>query len=268
MTSDRHERTLEVLESYALGDLSDDDRQQVEDHLLACDDCATRLHSLQDVLVALAGSTAVMPRDDLKRRVMASLPAKPPGSAPVPVRHDVPSHRVAWWMASAAVAAILVLAVGASWMLVRANQRRTDAALHIAQASIAELQARLDRFAGQADLALAILTAGDMREVALAATVPAAPSTARAYWSPTRGLLLVADALPEPPPGRVYQVWVIADRAPVSAGLLGDGRARRGMLIVPPPRAGVTGAVTVAVTDEPPGGLAAPSGTVRLAGSV
>ena len=38
------------------------------------------------------------------------------------------------------------------------------------------------------------------------------------------------------------------------------------MLIVPAPQ-GVAGTVTVAVTDEPPGGLSAPTGGKHLAGS-
>ena len=39
---------------------------------------------------------------------------------------------------------------------------------------------------------------------------------------------------------------------PVSAGLLGEQGSGRGMLIAPPPSGVAPGAVTVAVTDEPP----------------
>ena len=51
-------------------------------------------------------------------------------------------------------------------------------------------------------------------------------STRACYWSPTRGLLIVADNLPVPPPGRIYQVWVIGGGKPISAGLLGELRWR------------------------------------------
>ena len=66
-----------------------------------------------------------------------------------------------------------------------------------------------------------------------------------------------------------YQVWLIeaGARGPVSAGLI-DGGSGRGMLIVPPP-AGMAGrSVTVAITDEPDGGLPAPSGSKHLVGSM
>jgi anti-sigma-K factor RskA len=268
MTPDLHGRTLDRLELYALGELTGDESQEVEDHLRTCGECAEQFGELQHALVALAGAAAITPREDLKRQVMSSIASATPGRAAVPQRAEASRRRVMLWSLSAAAAAVLLLVAGINWMVARSDHRQMEGELRAASASIAELQSRLGRFADQTDRALAILTAGDMREVALTGSAAAAPRAARAYWSPTRGLLLVADQLPEPPPGRVYQVWVIADSTPVSAGLLGDGPARRGMLIVPPPRDGVTGTVTVAVTDEPPGGLQAPSGAIRLAGSV
>jgi hypothetical protein len=122
----------------------------------------------------------------------------------------------------------------------------------------------------QADRAVAILTAPDLRRIDLEGFNASRSATARAYWSSTQGLLIVADQLPLPPPGRVYQVWLIGSQsaAPVSAGLMDRPTTGRGMLIVPPP-SGVAGSgVTVAVTDEPPGGLSAPTGSKHFAGSI
>jgi hypothetical protein len=63
-------------------------------------------------------------------------------------------------------------------------------------------------------------------------------------------------------------VWIINGKSPISAGLLGAPTGGRGMLIVPPPSGAITGPVTIAVTDEPPGGLPAPSGGMHLVGSL
>ena len=145
--------------------------------------------------------------------------------------------------------------------------QEAQAAAAEAQAIVVELRRQLDQNATQADLIVSILTAGDMRAIPMAGRENATGSIARAYWSPTRGLLIVADNLPVPPPGRIYQVWVIGGGGkPMSAGLLGEQGSGRGMLIVTPPAGSAPGAVTVAVTDEPAGGLPAPSGTIRLAG--
>jgi anti-sigma-K factor RskA len=180
-----------------------------------------------------------------------------------------PRRRV-WTLVPFAAAAVLVLVLGA--VVVRMDQSRRQLANEVArtQALNDELLKRLQRYSGQTDLALSILTSGDMREIPLTGKEVTAIAAARAYWSPTRGLLVVADRLPAAPPGRIYQVWVIEKGAPpASAGLLGEESTGRGMLIVTPPKPGLSGSVTVAVTDEPPGGLPAPSGTTfHLLGSI
>jgi hypothetical protein len=176
------------------------------------------------------------------------------------------------WLAAAA---LVILGLGAA-LYSSVNSRRlliddvqqAQAEATDAQERANELRQQLDLTEGQADLVVSILTAGDMQPVPMAGRENATASVARAFWSPTRGLLIVANDLPVPPPGRIYQVWVIGGSGPVSAGLLGEQGAGRGMLIAPPPPGLTPGMVTVAVTDEPPGGLAAPSGTIRLAGSV
>jgi hypothetical protein len=171
-------------------------------------------------------------------------------------------------MVQLAAAAVLVVAFGALALRIDRSRGRLEVELDRARVINVELQEDLRRFRNQSDLALSILTAGDMREIPLTGRENAASAAARAYWSPARGLLVVADRLPAPPPGRVYQVWVIEGNQPTSAGLLGEEPGSRGMLIVTPPKAGAGGSVTVAVTDEPPGGLPAPSGTIRLSGSI
>ena len=72
-----------------------------------------------------------------------------------------------------------------------------------------------------------------------------------------------------PPVGRVYQVWLIEPGAPrpVSAGVIDAASGGRGMLLVPPPAGVGSSPVVVAVTDEPRGGVPAPTGSKHLAGS-
>jgi anti-sigma-K factor RskA len=283
MTMDRHDTIGALLDEYALGQLSRDERRDVESHVRECDVCAADLRELNVVMEGIAQTLdPVTPPPALKQRIIASLalqPQEPPRStgesnvvtlAPrgAVIRRGV--HPA--WLAAAAV---LILGLGAALYSANATrsllvddvqQAQTEAAE--AQSAVASFQRQLDQYAKQADLAVSILTAGDMRPIAMAGRENATGSTARAYWSPTRGLLIVADNLPVPPPGRIYQVWVIGGTTPVSAGLLGEQGSGRGMLIAPPPTGVAPGTVTVAVTDEPPGGLPAPSGSIRLAGSL
>jgi anti-sigma-K factor RskA len=283
MTMDRHDTIGALLDEYALGQLSQDERRDVETHVRECDVCAADLRELTVVMEGLAHAPdPVTPPPALRQRVLSALASQPqerplkPADARVvtlPPRGAV-IHRGfhPGWLAAAAV---VILALGSALYFTNASRSLLVEDLQEAQGTSAEAQAtatqlrlQLNLSRAQADLVVSILTATDMRPIAMAGRENATGSAARAFWSPTRGLLIAADNLPMPPPGRIYQVWVIGGGMPVSAGLLGEQGAGRGMLIVPPPAGVAPGTVTVAVTDEPPGGLPAPSGSIRLAGSL
>jgi len=217
----------------------------------------------------------VSPPPALKQRVLASLatqpqepPRRPADGNVVTMPAKAATIRRGLHPAWLAAAAVVILGLAAALYSANATRRLLVDDVQEAQAEAGDLRRQLDQYAGQADLAVSILTASDMQPVAMSGKENATASTARAYWSPTRGLLIVANDLPVPPPGRIYQVWVIGGGKPFSAGLLGQQGAGRGMLIAPPPSGVAPGSVTVAVTDEPPGGLPAPSGSIRLAGSI
>ena len=272
MTTDRHLDIADKLEAYALSQLPPHESREVEDHLRQCAICAQEARELAAVLSGIGESVpSVAPSAALRQRVLASVAVE----EQEPARHErqvgvvEQPKRLVWNWVPLAAAAVLLVAVGA--VALRIDQARRQLADEVTQTRAIndELMKRVQLYTGQTDLALSILTAGDMREIPLTGKEATAVAAARAYWSPARGLLVVADRLPAAPAGRIYQVWVIPDKQkPVSAGLLGDQPGGRGMLIVTPPRGGVEGNVTIAVSDEPPGGLPAPSGSIHLAGTI
>lgn len=271
MTLESHAMIADRLEAYVLDQLPEPERREVEAHLQVCATCAKEAVELRAVLEGVAESVpAVTPLPALRERVLAAVAAET--QEPPRLDHRVgiaqQPRRPMRAMLPLAAAAVLVLAVGVIAFRLDRSRRELAGELSRMQVVNVELQERLKRFNAQTDLALSILAASDMREIPLEGRESAVAAAARAYWSPARGLLVVADRLPAPPAGRVYQVWIIEDGQPVSAGLLGEEPGNRGMLIVTPPRPGTGASVTVAVTDEPPGGLPAPSGTIRLAGSI
>ena len=265
----RHQDVWDQLTGYALGELSPEVRVRVQAHMADCAECAAEARHLSLGVDAIALSARpIAPPPALKARVLAALPPQVPqstriASAPRPLATGRISPA---WLA---VAATIVLVLGAMLALSQQRVARLAEERRTAEREIARLVEAAGTVASQADLAVAILTASDMRRIDLQGFDGSQNATARAYWSGTSGLLIVADRLPAPPPGRIYQVWLIGAGAPgpVSAGLI-DGRAGRGMLIVPAP-GNISGrSVTVAVTDEPAGGLPAPSGSKHLVGSM
>jgi hypothetical protein len=165
---------------------------------------------------------------------------------------------------------MLVLTLGALLVVQLQRAARLSDDVRSGNAARAELERQIATTTAQADRAVSILTALDMRRIDLAGVDASPGAVARAYWSATQGLLIVADRLPTPPPGRAYQVWMIGGGStdPVSAGLIEGVSSGRGMLIAPPPQGVSTGPLTVAVTDEPAGGLPAPTGSKHLLGSI
>jgi anti-sigma-K factor RskA len=69
--------------------------------------------------------------------------------------------------------------------------------------------------------------------------------------------ILVVSGLRRAPAGKTYQAWVVSGQKPTSAGLFGGARQTVVQLTKPVPRGAI-----VAVTLEPRGGLAAPSGAI------
>jgi hypothetical protein len=168
------------------------------------------------------------------------------------------------------LAAMLVLALGALLIVQLQRVARLNEDVRSANAARAQLEQQIATTSAQADRAVSILTASDMRRIDLEGVDASPGAVARAYLSATQGLLIVADRLPAAPPGRAYQVWIIGggSTGPVSAGLIEDMSSGRGMLIAPPPPGVSGGPLTVAVTDEPAGGLPAPTGSKHLLGSI
>ena len=112
MTMDRHAEFADKLEAYALGQLSEPEKLDVESHLQVCAACADEVRAIDEVLQAIAESTPpVQPPASLRQRVLAAVAEVPQERARVSAPVDVP-RRSAWRMVPLAAAAVLVLAVG------------------------------------------------------------------------------------------------------------------------------------------------------------
>ncbi len=94
MTMDRHDTIGAMLDEYALGQLSQDERRDVETHVRECDVCAADLRELTIVMEGLAHSPdPVTPPPALRQRVLASLATQPQEPPRSPV--DVEGRRAA-----------------------------------------------------------------------------------------------------------------------------------------------------------------------------
>jgi anti-sigma-K factor RskA len=240
----------------ALGALDGEERTEFERHLPTCLVCRSEVKTLESVAnrIPLA-LDPVPPSRDLRARVLAAADTRPASASP---------RRYGLW---AGVAAALIVATGLAAVWADRQQARAEAATARQRAALAE--AERDRLRGQAeeDRALrALLAHPDSRVVALAGLPAAALAHGRVIWNPDRRqAVLLTLGLAPAPAGKAYELWVIAQAAPVPAGVFQVDAEGRALHRLPP--VDTAGAKTFAVTLEPAAGSPAPTGPMVLAGA-
>jgi len=201
--------------AYALDALDEADTELYEEHLRTCERCRDELASLRAAAAALAHvAPPASPPPELRAQILERARSERPNVRPL-VRRRVLLPAITAVAAACAIAALAVWATSLHRDLDRRNQL------------------------------LAVL--GD-------------PSAHRFALTGARGALVVRDngdaalvtSLPPAPSGKTYQLWVIRNGTPKSAGLYGGGRS---VLVAGRVAAGTT----VAVTVERAGGARAPT---------
>jgi anti-sigma-K factor RskA len=265
--------------AYVLGTLEPGERDEFAVHLTTCDACQEEVRSLQRVVTALAAAAPTRtPPAELRDRVLNSIPGGhvgrvPPDPPPAIVSQ---SRSSSWgdprvWLPAAA---LLALSIGLSFYANTLRQRigvleaRLDVAIRDGAASRLAV-ANAEQTAMRAQRTMAVLADPDMAKIDLAGQKGAPSARARAFWSRNRGLVMAVNDLPALQSGRTYQVWVLpaSGAAPISAGLLvPDGSGSATVMYdtasdIPAPGA-------VAVSEEPAGGVPAPTGQIYLVGKV
>jgi anti-sigma-K factor RskA len=252
-----HEQFAEDLSLYALGALQGEERLAVEKHLQSCPDCRHELSQLQGDLALLALSVSG-PRPPLRsrQRLMAAI-AKEPRRATIRQGQWKPWWIALEWAAAAAAVAMIVLLLNQNTDL-----RQRVAAL---EASSSGQQKQLL----QAKELIATLTSADaVRFTLVAAKTPPQPQGKAIYLRSTGTLVFLASNMPELPPQKTYELWLIpTSGAPIPAGLFRPDTHGSAALIKPPLPTGVE-AKTFAITVEPGAGSAAPTSTPIMVGTL
>ncbi len=255
-----HDAASELLASFALDAVEDEERRQVEDHLATCPRCRSELDAMSAVAAAMGNSVEPLP-EGLWSNIASRLPERG-DEEPPPMPRLVAGDRStegapdatgrgrlrgpmatlgALAVAAAAVAALL--GVG----LVRADDRVAHYQ-SLARVGTAETVAAALEVPGHQVVTLE--TAGQA-ELARFVVVP----DGRGY--------LISSTLPTLASHHTYQLWGTIANKPISLGLLGPS----------PRQATFTVATTaplskLSVTVEPAGGSVVPSGQAVASGTV
>ena len=272
MRSISHDTAAEQLEALALGALSPDEQEAVLEHVRGCDECSAELRSLGDTAALLAKAVPSSTLDDVTRRRMRSrLMARAgagagagDGRATLP-RRVVSQGRGAWWLAAASL--LIGAVAGAGWFSASRDHDADVArlaALSQESSVLASRSAAAERDLAQRDSLLAGLSGPVVKIMELTAGGKRAPG-ARMFWDVKHNRwTMFAHDIPQLASGRTYQLWfVMNDGAKISAGTFAP--TREGTVVMQATFKLPSDSLrTLAVTDEPEGGVTQPTGPVVL----
>ena len=234
MSDERHnpgrERFDDLKEAYALGALSEEERQEVEDYLITHPELRAEVDDLRSVanLIALAPQEyepSPKLRRDLMNRISSS-PEATPAADPSPRQSGLWRVFGPGGLAAAAVLALVTIGMFAWNASLQEENQTLQGELQGQQTYALEGTGAAQEVQGE------VVRLGDERAV------------------------LVAEDLPSPPEGETYETWILREDVPEPAGLFEPDDAG---VAAAPIEGSIEGADAVAVTVEPSGGSSSPT---------
>jgi anti-sigma factor RsiW len=248
----------EMTPGYVLHTLDESERQQVEEHIATCPDCARELAEMIEVTAAIPlGLATVDPPADLKTRLLAAARADAPTpavgqaeepiapAAPIPFKPRERSRNGLYILATLAAAAVVVFALGITLgHLVHNTPSPHDQYNTLVENAVAS---------GDRVTALRPVKSGFSANMAIAV-------------APSGKTSLIVGPTQSPQSQKVYQLWFIKSNHPVSAGVMipNPNTARTSNLPI-----SARGYQVAAVTVEPsPDGSSLPTTKPFIVGNV
>ncbi len=268
-----HDEAFAALGALAVDALDDEERSAALAHVSTCLTCRQELAALRDAASNLAFTApAVTVGADSRDRVRAGLlaraaadgrstPAPPPRADIVPVT----AGRGRAGVFAAAAGILLVISLGAVGYLLRDRARLRDAAgLQIAQAARERAtNDSLRKAVLTRDSLLAGITGRDVALMTLTTNGTKAPF-AYMFWDRRANTwTMIAHNMPELKAGRTYQLWLVTASSKISAGTF---KPQNGDAVIRATYALPADQLkALAVTEEPAGGVAQPTGAMIMA---
>lgn len=254
-----------ILEAYALGELSDQERAEVEKNLKQYPEIRKELAQIEETQERLLMKAAIQPRAAVKTDLFAKIDAQKPAKV---VKLPPQETGIGFWRFAAAASVTIALISSYLAYDYWNKWKKTENNLSelIAQNQrVAEDYNKVNQRLDQIENDLNIINNPDFRRVVMKGTPNAPTALASVYWNEsTKEVYLSIQDMKELAQENQYQLWAIIDGKPVDAGVFDSNFT--GLLKM---KEIASGASTFAVTIEPRGGKASPSlETMQVAGNV
>jgi len=253
-----------ILELYVLGDITLEEKSQVEEMALKHPAVKAELDEIERSIELYAKNNAIAPSEQLRSRVLNSLLTNfaddrsfdENASRPVPNVVDLPKRVVANNFYNYAFAACLTLLLASMIALIDMHNR-----LERSNRQLAALQLDKQHFANQVNLLdeqLQVFRDPSFKLMKLKGTAHAPQAEMTIAWSPVKHKVMIdmgSMKMPANDNAHQYQLWAIVGKTPVDLGIFDMKKDSADMKEMK----SVASATAFAVTLEPRGGSAKPT---------
>jgi len=255
-----------VLEAYALGELSDQERAEVEKNLKQYPEIRKELAQIEEAQEKFLMNAAIQPRAAVKANLFAKIEGQKPATRVVKLPTE--STGIAFWKFAAAASVTIALISSYlaydywnKWKKTENNLSELIAQNQRLAEDYNKVNQRLDQIGNY----LSITDNPAFKRVVMTGTPNAPGALASVYWNEsTKEVYLSIQDMKQLAQENQYQLWAIINGKPVDAGVFDSNFA--GLLKMKDIEAGAS---TFAVTIEPRGGKESPTlETMQVAGNV
>lgn len=211
-----------ILELYVAGTLSEKENKEVYALMQQHPDILQEVLEIEAAIIKLTASTSQRDNNHILQRIKQTLGFDDgDGDGDKVISITKPKYN---WLTYTGWAASIVLAVGLFWTMNQNKQLKYEIQTTEIQQSILEIQiADAKNSLEKANTLISVLRDENITEVLLVGQGNFANTYAKVYWDKnTQRIFLDAQGLPEPPEGKVYQVWSLklSPLTPTSLGTI------------------------------------------------
>lgn len=221
-----------ILEAYALGTLSPEERGEVEANILLHPELAEEIANIEMAMQHFSEANAQEPPAFMQEQIWSAIKNDEPAihassngidsDTPKVVPFTPAASRPVTWQWAAAVIFLLASLTGNIILLNQRNAlKEQQVALQKNIDTIQQKQALLAQKLEQNEKLSDMMADPSMQTVVMHSMQKGHPMAATVYWSKDKGeAFLAIQKLPMPPKGMQYQMWVLQGGKPVDLGVL------------------------------------------------
>lgn len=208
-----------ILELYVAGTLSEKENEEVYALMQKHPEILQEVLEIEAAIVKLTASTSQRDSNHILQRIKQSLGFNDDDAKVISIAK--PKYN---WITYTGWAASILLSVGLLWTVNQNNQLQSDIQVAETQQSLLETQIENSKNSlEEANTLISVLRDDNISKIPLAGQGNFADTYAKVYWDKNSNrIFLDAQGLPDPPEGKVYQVWslTLSPLTPTSLGTI------------------------------------------------